>query len=642
MQIVLQNNIQDWLQELDLISAYKLLTQKGLSRQPSIFYLKDILEIPLSLCYALQYTLEENPNAEDDSLDSLPFFSLLYGLYLPLSGITPQKCQSMFQISYNHAECIDNQQLAVEFLQTTCGLSMLEKVSILMGDPFYGKNSRIGQDSLLQVLSCLRLDSPEKLRGLLPQMSDIGMLFSEKCSLIKSDPPISAKEVLIILRNLPKLGIRKRKDVLIDLFTRAGRLERYYLVRLILRRLNFGYEYRMDNIVQALAEYYQIPIHNIQYAIDLSNIYDTVHLLETEGIQGLHKIVLKPLQAISPALAIGGVEEHKSFPMILECKYDGIRLMSHKETFRNHTTKYAAFTRRKNDWLELVYNLKPTLQMIPANSYIVDGELHGTVWQLDHKRQATVYEIYRYLQGHQEMPLRLSYVLFDILYYNGQDLTGFPLYQRRKILESLLISCKNQPLPLPITISESYEVQNTQEVNKWYQFFINQGHEGIIVKIPNSTYPIGQRTNQWMKKKTEYLLDLAITGAYWSTSDRGPQTFSTYQLSCLDQNQWREIGRTAGLALEQNKEIIQRILTEFLVTGQMIETRTSSGIQQGIQLTPSIIVTVKFEDILRDQDNKYSLRSPKIVYVRPRGDSSPSEIDTYQIITQLYLQRRLV
>ena len=65
-------------------------------------------------------------------------------------------------------------------------------------------------------------------------------------------------------------------------------------------------------------------------------------------------------------------------------------------------------------------------------SVILDGELFGTVVTLDGARPASVYEVYCMLQGEPVRPVQLKYAAFDILYLNGNDLTGLTLGQLRR------------------------------------------------------------------------------------------------------------------------------------------------------------------------------------------------------------------
>ena len=401
---------------------------------------------------------------------------------------------------------------------------------------------------------------------------------------------------------------------------------------------------RSKLIIKILAEKYNTSQTAIDNAVALTDIFKVVDILEKEGSKGLKKLVIKPLNPISPELASPVLKtKEPNFPLLVECKYDGIRIMSHKISNLSGQIKYAAFTRRKNNWLELIDGLENSLNMIPANSFILDGELHGSSinWEQGGKIQSTVYEVYRYLQGYTNIPIKLDYVIFDILYLNGQDITHLPLFQRREFLKQLILPLKNFNMLLPISLSEGLDVNNMEEYNKTYNYFCHQGYEGIIAKNPNATYSLGKRTDNWVKRKKQLYLDMVITGALWSTSTKGPAIFSTYILSCQDKNGWREIGRVEGLSLEKNCEIIRRINMEGILTGKTIEHRTSTATRYGIAIIPSIVVTVKFENVVKDTTGKHSLRNPNIIYVRPKGDAAPEDVDTYQTIRYLYMKKRL-
>jgi DNA ligase-1 len=378
-------------------------------------------------------------------------------------------------------------------------------------------------------------------------------------------------------------------------------------------------------------------------AVALSDIFEVAKILEKEGEAGLKKLVLKPLNPVSPALA--GTKElvqQTSFPLWVECKYDGIRLLLHKETSNQGATKFAAFTRRKYDWLEMVFPLCSALKSIFAHSFILDGELHGKVTDLENGvREATVYEIYRNLQGDTTVPVRLQYIAFDILYINGRDVILLPFMERRKILEQLISPLSPMNFPIPILLSQGWQVEDSRGLQKWYQYFRSQGHEGIVAKVMDAPYSLGQRTNDWLKKKEAIYLDLALTGAFWSFAESGPKTFSSYQLCCRGERGFIPVAFAAGLDKQSNWEIIQRISQEGLLTGKALEYRSSSGTHTGIELAASIVVTVKFESIVADSQKQYSLRDPKIVQIRPKGDITIEDVDTYEIIRQLYLKQRL-
>jgi DNA ligase-1 len=122
---------------------------------------------------------------------------------------------------------------------------------------------------------------------------------------------------------------------------------------------------------------------------------------------------------VRPALAAGATGDLKKYPVWVERKYDGIRLMLHKSTDSRGSTLCGAYTRNRGDWLELIPGMDATLKMLPARSAIVDGELYGTVMDLEGARPATVYEVYAALQGEKSVGVSLRFAAFDLIYLNG-------------------------------------------------------------------------------------------------------------------------------------------------------------------------------------------------------------------------------
>ncbi len=96
------------------------------------------------------------------------------------------------------------------------------------------------------------------------------------------------------------------------------------------------------------------------------------------------------------------------------------------------------------DWLELVPGLDATIRALPARDCIVDGELYGTILDMEGARPASVYELYGSLQG-ERRAVQIKFAAFDLLYVNGQDLTSLPLSERRGWLQRLVGPLANVP-----------------------------------------------------------------------------------------------------------------------------------------------------------------------------------------------------
>jgi DNA ligase-1 len=316
--------------------------------------------------------------------------------------------------------------------------------------------------------------------------------------------------------------------------------------------------------------------------------------------------------------------------------------MLHKSTDARGSVLAAAYTRARHDWLELVRGLDLTIRALPVRSVILDGELHGSVFDLEGVRPATVYEVHAYLQGDRSLPVTLKFAAFDLVYLNGQDLTLLPLAERRQRLGALLAPVLAQPLPVPLSLSEGQLAESREDVNRLFYHFRAQGYEGVIAKDLAGPYRLAERDPSWLKRKPEITLDLVLLGAVFAvTTKENVGVFGSYVIGARrPDGSFEDVGDVAGIDRVRDLEIQGEIAREGLATGRRIERPSASGVRSGMELRPSIVVTVKFEGIARDVvTSRLGLRSPKLAAIR--ADKPASEADTVRAIEGIYLRQRV-
>lgn len=175
-------------------------------------------------------------------------------------------------------------------------------------------------------------------------------------------------------------------------------------------------------------------------------------------------------------------------------------------------------------------------------------------------------------------------------------------------------------------------------MNRLFHHFRAQGYEGIVTKDLDGAYLIATRDPKWRKRKPEITLDLALVGATFAvTSKENAGLFGSYVIAArTTDGGWKVVGDVAGVDRVRDAEI----QGEGLMTGKRIERPSSSGARPGIELRLSIVVTVKFEGLARDQVTKeLSLRDPKIAMIR--SDKSAFEADTIDSLQELELRQRM-
>jgi bifunctional non-homologous end joining protein LigD len=117
----------------------------------------------------------------------------------------------------------------------------------------------------------------------------------------------------------------------------------------------------------------------------------------------------------------------------------------------------------------------------------------------------------------------LYYYVFDILWYDGYDLTQLPLTERREILKSMM------PAQGIIRYSENFAESGID----FFEAARQLGLEGIIAKKADSLYTPGARSKEWLKIKANKRQEMVIGG--FTINDGTNKTFSSLLVGVFKQ-----------------------------------------------------------------------------------------------------------
>jgi len=202
------------------------------------------------------------------------------------------------------------------------------------------------------------------------------------------------------------------------------------------------------------------------------------------------------IPTVAPMLAVRA-EPFDSPDYLFEVKWNGIRALA-----ANEQGQYRVWGRGRADYRERYPELS-FLRGLPHGT-VVDGELvllHEGLPDLDGilgRHQRTNPALIRQLS--RTNPVR--YIVFDLLYANGQSLCCEPLSTRRAALADLASSMHE------LVFSEGV-------VERGCAFFagaVRQGQEGIMAKHLASTYLPGRRSAAWRKIKPVRSLPCLVIG----------------------------------------------------------------------------------------------------------------------------------
>ena len=144
---------------------------------------------------------------------------------------------------------------------------------------------------------------------------------------------------------------------------------------------------------------------------------------------------------------------------------------------------------------------------------------------------------------------RLIYYVFDLIYFDGKDLTGLPLKARKEILKNIL----------PDIPAVRYNDHILQDGKAFYNLAKEKQLEGIIAKNIHSKYYRNKRSKEWLKLKIKKRQE-AVIGGY--TKPKGSRNyFGALVLGIYnDNNELEYIGHTGGGFTEGDlKQIYSRM-----------------------------------------------------------------------------------
>lgn len=411
------------------------------------------------------------------------------------------------------------------------------------------------------------------------------------------------------------------------LFNSSSPEEVSYIARLAVEELRIGVG---EGIVRdAISKAFDVPAEEIERAFMLSNDLGLVASSAREGGRDavlslglkLNRPIRMMLAQITPSLDAALSEIGTA---AVEWKFDGARVQIHKEG-----DNITLFSRR----LENITNSLPDIveavkDNVSAESAILDSEAvaidkngRPRAFQDILKRFRRKYDVHATAR---EIPLILN--LFDIMYLNGEELLDIPLVQRREKLKSCV---KNGD---KINVDDQYLTDDPEEIMEIYNAALKAGHEGVMIKNPESPYSPGKRGKNWLKKKPVMeTLDLVVIGAEWGYGRR-TSFLGSYALACHDPDTGRflPVGRVAtGFSDEQLAE-----LTELFSDLIIVESGTK------VEIKPEIIFEVAFEEIQKsvNYESGYALRFPRLVNVR--SDKSVEDVETIGRLEEMYLIQR--
>jgi DNA ligase-1 len=485
----------------------------------------------------------------------------------------------------------------------------------------------VGVGLLYEALENVSGKKKERIEDLVRELGDLGLvsarLVGERSMLTLEFEELTIKRLREIFDEISGLtgeGSRKRKILLLTgLYGQSTPLEAKYITRLIMNEMRLGVG---EGIVRdAIARAFGVSEEIVERAYMITNDLGKVAVIAKKyGRKGLEELKVQlgiPVKMMLAQVAESFEEAIRSGNIAVEWKFDGSRVQIHwgNGVLKIYSRKLENVT---NALPEIVEEVKKNVK----EGVILDGEVIAVK---DGRPMPFQHVLRRFRRKHdvlkmvEKIPLQLY--VFDVLYANG-EVIDMPLKERRNILKEYVNESER------LKIAEQIITDEKGTIERIFNEAVNAGHEGVMLKNPNSPYIPGKRGKHWLKLKSVMeTLDLVVVGGEWGEGKRS-HLISSYELACLDTTTGKllKAGRVATGFTDEDLEELTEIFKQIIVYrhGKIVE------------FLPKYVFEVAYQEIQKSPkyESGYALRFPR--FIRLRDDKDVNEADTIERIEKLY------
>jgi DNA ligase D-like protein (predicted ligase) len=281
-------------------------------------------------------------------------------------------------------------------------------------------------------------------------------------------------------------------------------------------------------------------------------------------------------------------------------KLDGARCITYRKD-----DELRLMSRTRNEMSTMFPEIRDAFEALPAGDYILDGEVVAfrdgqTDFQMLQPRMGLINPADARATG-----IPIFYYLFDILYFEGYDITQLPLVSRKSILGNAL--SYRDPL--------RYLEDRRGDGLAYYKEACSKGWEGLIAKRADGSYVHG-RSGDWLKFKCVEQQEFVI-GGY--TGPKGKRIeFGALLLGYYDHGKLRYAGKVGtgfnDQVLRELKEKLAPLEQETSPFDEEVREKEVHWVE------PKLVAEIGFENWTKEG----RLRQPR--YRGLRYDKDPKSV----------------
>ena len=273
---------------------------------------------------------------------------------------------------------------------------------------------------------------------------------------------------------------------------------------------------------------------------------------------------------------------------LFEMKFDGYRAQ-----VAISGSNVVVYTRNGHDWTRQFKVILPPLQRLTKGAVLIDGEIVA----IDSQGRTN----FSMLKTGIAAGMPLKFYAFDLLEFDGEDLSNQPLLERKARLESLLGARRPDD-------SLQFSSHIVDQGKRVFDAMCEGGHEGVIAKRADSSY-VGDRTRSWLKIKCTKRQEFVVGG--YRPSDTG-HGMASLILGTYDNGKLIYRGRVGtGFTVAMRKDILAKL------EKRRIEKPAFASVPRDIArrvrwVKPELVAEVNYAEVTPDG----SLRHPSFEGMR--------------------------
>ncbi|WP_219225116.1 DNA ligase D [Pedobacter antarcticus] len=256
---------------------------------------------------------------------------------------------------------------------------------------------------------------------------------------------------------------------------------------------------------------------------------------EAEITSILKKVKKKKIPiGMKPMLATLVDEPFDDPDWVYEVKWDGYRALA----FLKKDGDAELLSRNNKQFNERFYPIYKILK-----SWEMDIVLDGEILVLNEKGISNFGKLQNW---RSEADGDLVYYVFDVLWYEGKDLTDLPLFERQEILSKILPQDDDR-----IRQSKVFRTSGKE----FFKAAEKMGLEGIIAKKASSHYTFNNRSSDWLKMKVHQRQEVIIAG--FTKNENTSKAFSSLLLGVYENGKLSYVGKVGtGFSDQLQREMM--------------------------------------------------------------------------------------